>query len=92
MKGPNLVAIMRGEGRLGRMGSATGWLPGELCVPWSHKMPKAPAGMTNLELVCSRDKETSWPHGVLSQPHIRVPWEGVDTTDAQASSPENLDL
>lgn len=75
-------------GQLGWVGSVTGWLPGELCVPWSDQMPKPPAGMTNLELAFNSDKETSCPCGVLSWPHIRIPWEGVDTTESQASSAE----
>lgn len=44
--------------------------------------------MTNLELAFNSDKETSCPYGVLSWPHIRIPWEGVDTTESQASSAE----
>lgn len=68
----SLTPITGGEGQ---GGSATGQPPGELGAPWSDKMPKPPAGGTDLEGAAGGDKETPLPHGFLSQPHIRAPGE-----------------
>lgn len=79
MKGPSLIPITgwEGQGQFHKRGSAPGRLPGKLCAPWSDEMPKPPAGMTNLELVFSGDKETSWLRRFLSWPCIRIPRQAL---------------
>lgn len=94
VKGPSLVAATGGAGE-GR-GSGSRALPQASslghCECPGLKMPKPSVSMTNPDTVFSGDNETSWPHGFLSQPHIRGPWEGIKTIDAQASALDILDL